>query len=119
MAVVGADHDGDARTASPRREGHFRKRTANGFERRFPGAVPAREAEVPILNIVTTPIPFIRPGKHEGPGTPFRKGGPDQPVQSLCLLVFPIAPAVETHLRKNERTLARKVLEPRQITFPA
>ena len=114
-SVVGADHDGDAGPGQARCQRHLGEGLAHRLQRRFGPAVPAREAEVPVVDIGARPVPLVGPGVDERAGAPRRERAAHLPVQRPRLHVLAVPPAVEPDLAHHEGALTRKGLQPREV----
>jgi hypothetical protein len=114
-AAVERTHD--HRDARPVRPGERRLlvRAAHRLQRRLRPPFAIGQPELPVVDFLATAMPFIRPRKHERAGRSARERRSNLPVQHACLLVAPVAHAVEPHLAEQQRPLIGDDLQPRQI----
>src|SRR5687768_3498767 len=96
-------------------KGYLGKSLSHCLKRGFRLPIPRRQSEIPIFNLQPAAVPLVGPGKYKGARAPRLENRADLPVQYLCLVLQPIAPAVQADLRHNERPVTRQILKPRQI----
>lgn len=93
----------------------MREGLADKCERRLRASVLVGKAESPVVDVSTTPIPLVCPGKHESPSTASRKSCTDLPVEHPRLGLHTVAQAVQPDLTHEHRAVARDVLQARKI----
>src|SRR5205085_5354098 len=111
----GTDDDGDPRGC---RAGHARRLgvgPAHGLERWLGAPLAIGHAEVPVLDLVTTAVPFVGPREDEGARATAGEGAMELPAQRLRLPVLAVGAAVQADLREHERALVGQVLQPREV----
>ena len=90
---------------------------ANRAQCRLRASIPAGDAEIPILNVVTAAVPFVRPAEYECAGAPCVEGRSDLPLQGPGLRVLAVPAAVEPYLPHQEWPVARNIVQTRQVRF--
>jgi len=113
--IIGAHHDRDARPRHARREWRLRERFVDSFQRGLRRPVGARQAELPVLDVVPVPVPLVGPSEHEHAGAAGGERRPHLPVERSRLGALAVAQAVEAQLAHEERPVARDVLEAREV----
>src|SRR5215218_10118836 len=104
--VVRANYDRDRRPRNTSRKRQLAKATLDRKQRWFRSARPGNESEIPILDLESTPIPFVRPGIDKDTRASPHKHRFDLPIQRFGLRIESISPAVQTHLRQDQRAVA-------------
>jgi hypothetical protein len=97
------------------RERYLREGLADSRKRWFRSPVLVGKAESPVVDVSTTPIPLVCPGKHESPGTASRKRCTDLPVKHPRLGLRTVAQAVQPDLTHEQRAVAGDVLQARKV----
>src|SRR5205807_5108865 len=95
-----------------RGERNVGERVPHRAQRRLGPPVPAREPEVPVINVGAGTVPFVGPRIDEGAGATRGERGTDLPVQDSRLYRFAVPPAVEPDLAHEERALAGQRVQP-------
>ena len=96
-------------------ERNFLERFSNNAERQFRLSIPARQAKIPVHDVLATPVPFVGPSINECPRASCGEGLSYLPVQGSSLRLVSIPVAVESDFRYQQRTIAGEILEPREI----
>ena len=73
------------------------------------------DAERPIIHLRSSAVPLVSPGEHEDTSASASKRRPDLPVHAPRLLIVAVAERVEPELAQDQRTVARDVLEAREV----
>ena len=81
---------------------------------RFP--LTRDDSKCPISNFLAAGKPFVGPGKKNGPGKTALYHAIDMPAEHFRLLVLRMSDGVHAEFAKDKWTLARKILQPQQIT---
>ena len=90
---------------------------AHRGQRRLGFSLPVRQAEVPVVHVLSARIPVIGPGKHESAGATRRKRGSDLPVEHLGLPDLTLPAAIESDFRHEQGPISRQGLQARQVSF--
>src|SRR2546421_6038052 len=64
---------------------------------------------------MAAPVPLVGPGKHKSACAAGGKGGAHLPVERARLGLGALAAAVQSNLGQNQRSVARQVVQPRQV----
>src|ERR1700730_13499695 len=94
-AIVCAHDNGNLGPLDTGREWYLVECMLHCRQRRFRATVSAREAEIPILDIAASTVPFVGPGKNEYAGRAPFKCTAHLPGKRPRLLLFSIATAVQ------------------------
>jgi hypothetical protein len=114
-AVVRADHHRYARPREARCERRFGERLAHRVQGRLGDAVGACQTEAPVLDVVTVPVPLVRPRENEGARGSGGHRRTELPIEGSRLRALAVAHAVQTQLAHDERPVAGEVLQPSEI----
>ena len=120
-AVVGADHNGDARVFFQRHA--LGQRLVSGEEGFDPGVGFLRlplardQTEGPIGDFLATAEPFVGPRVNDRSGQPAAHHALDVPGDHFRLLVFAVADGVHAEFPEHERTVLREVLQAREVAI--
>ena len=82
---------------------------------RLRAPIPLREAESPVVNLSTRPVPLVCPGKHKSASAAGRRSRTDLPVEHARLGFLAMAQTVQPDLTHDQRPVARKVLQAREV----
>src|SRR5262249_12374859 len=105
-SVVAADHDRDAWPGHSPWEWRLGERCAPSGQRRFRASITVREAEVPVLDVVSATVPFVCPGKDKRPGAARFERGSHLPVEYARLDVLAVPAAVQSDLGHHQWPVA-------------
>jgi hypothetical protein len=78
-------------------------------------ALPAGEAEIPIVDVQASPMPLVGPGIHEPAGATGFKQRPHLPIQHAGLSLLAVSAAVQPNLCQQQWPVAGERLEASQI----
>jgi hypothetical protein len=115
FAVATANDHGDPRPAAIDRERHVCKPGRDATQRLLGLAIPRREPEFPVRDVVTFAEPLIGPGINKSTGASGFERSCDLPVERFGLPRFAVTSAVESELRHNERAFTDEILQPGKV----
>src|SRR5262249_20154672 len=75
------------------------------------------QSEVPVVDIVFTPVPFVGPGKRKDAGAPQRKRGSNLPIQRAGLRFQAVPATIQTNFCHQQGAIARSVLKTGEISL--
>jgi hypothetical protein len=113
--VERADDHRDARPVARRGEGNLVECSGQGNQRRLRPAGAVSDAEGPVLDLVTTAVPLVRPREHERAGASGLEDRSDLPLEGCRLPLLAVPAAVQAHLREQERPIAGLVLQAGEV----
>ena len=99
-----------------RSSGTARRQRPHGPTRaRLSAALPSREAEGPIIDVIAPAMPFVGPGEDEGTGAADGKRGAELGAERVGSLLLVMSMAIQADLAQHERSITGQVVKSRQV----
>src|SRR4029450_2554975 len=109
------DHDGDTRPGQSLRERYIGECGADGCQCWLWATIAAREAKIPVVDSGAASVPLVSPGVREGARATGGEHGSKLPIERARLGLLTVPSAVQSKLAHDQRAIARKILQAREV----
>src|SRR5207302_11039014 len=109
----------DSRAVHVRGEWDFSESFAYGRQCWLRTPIPARNAEIPVFNVIAPSVPLVGPRKHKGTCAASRKRRSNLPGKGVRLRALALSTAVQADLSHDQWSVTRDVLQAGEISFEA
>src|SRR5258708_31612352 len=118
VACVVCAHDHrDPRQVRVGGKGNLREDSSHDVEGELWASVTSREPKIPVFDLVSASMPFIRPGKDKRSSAAACEGTPYLPFKRISLALLALSSALQTDLRQHHCAVTSKTSQTCKVGF--